>query len=55
MINLLWAFTSRMRGVLAHDVGSCDGGGGCALRAEPYGLYPGRFLGRYSVAHKVRK
>jgi hypothetical protein len=25
MINLLWAFTPRIAGVLAHDVGSCDG------------------------------
>jgi hypothetical protein len=28
MINLLWAFTPRIAGVLARDVGSCDRGDG---------------------------
>src|SRR5882724_936043 len=28
MINLSWALTPRIRGVLAHDAGSCDRGDG---------------------------
>ncbi len=43
MINLSWAFTPRIRGVLAHDAGSCDRGDGwwvCLASGNPAGYIP---------------